>query len=234
MANLPAMMSELLHGAFDAVPDIAILEPVNDLRSLMDASCGETADVLLLGSSHSEHPGGAVAILETLPDRHHALKPIVLSQDPFHTEAVALFRAGARGIFGNTDLRFDLLCKSIRCVHQGQIWASNALLGHLVNSLSRPRSRDVTDSQGRPLLTTREQEVLNLLADGLSNHELANALKLSEHTIKNHLFRIYDKLGVSNRMEAVLYALTPRQTTPIPVPAAPAVSSSKIRMIKTG
>jgi DNA-binding NarL/FixJ family response regulator len=235
MANMPGMLCELLSGAFDAVPDIHVLEPLNDLQQLLDHSQTASADVLLVGSSHSEHPGGAVGVLEALPDRHRGAKPIVLSQDPYHAEAIALFRAGARGIFGNTELRFDLLCKSIRCVHQGQIWANNALLGHLVSSLTHPRSRDVTDSQGRPLLTTREQEVLNLLADGLSNHELANALKLSEHTIKNHLFRIYDKLGVSNRMEAVLYALTPRQSLPVQTPAVvPMAASSKIRMIKTG
>lgn len=234
MANLPEMMSELLYGAFESVPDIAILQPVNNVGALLDPMLSGSADVILIGSSSTHHPGGAVGVLEALPDRHRSAKSIVLAQDPFHSEAVALFRAGARGIFGSLELRFDLLCKAIRCVHQGQIWASNPLLNHLVNSLSRPRSRDVTDSQGRPLLTAREQEVLNLLADGLSNHELANALKLSEHTIKNHLFRIYDKLGVSNRMEAVLYALTPRQSAPVAAPPVAAMTSNKIRMIKTG
>jgi DNA-binding NarL/FixJ family response regulator len=53
--------------------------------------------------------------------------------------------------------------------------------------------------------------VLQLLADGLSNRELAKTLSLSEHTIKNHLFRIFDKLGVSSRMEAVLYAISQRE-----------------------
>ncbi len=53
--------------------------------------------------------------------------------------------------------------------------------------------------------------MLHLLADGLSNRDLAKTLKLSEHTVKNHLFRIFDKLGVSNRMEAVLYAISQRE-----------------------
>jgi DNA-binding NarL/FixJ family response regulator len=100
--------------------------------------------------------------------------------------------------------------------------------------VSRPKSTDVTDAKGRPLLTAREQQVLHLLADGLSNSELATMLRLSEHTIKNHLFRIYDKLGVSNRMEAVLYALTPRNTLPIPETSAKEVTSNKVRMIRTG
>jgi DNA-binding NarL/FixJ family response regulator len=83
-------------------------------------------------------------------------------------------------------------------------------VGHLVTFLSKPASANVTDSFGKSILTVREQQVLRLLTDGLSNGELATMLNLSEHTIKNHLFRIYDKLGVSTRMEAVLFALTPR------------------------
>jgi DNA-binding NarL/FixJ family response regulator len=102
-----------------------------------------------------------------------------------------------------------------------------------VSSVSRLKSTDVTDSKGRPLLTVREQQVLHLLADGLSNYELATVLKLSEHTIKNHLFRIYDKLGVSNRMEAVLYALTPRNTLPARNDGAGGTPSGKVRMIRT-
>ena len=64
---------------------------------------------------------------------------------------------------------------------------------------------------GDSLLSKREEQVLHALADGLSNRELAASLNLSEHTVKNHLFRIFDKLGVSNRMEAVLYAISQRE-----------------------
>jgi len=234
MANLPIMLCDLLQGAFESVPDIQIVEPINDVQHLLDVSKGDTVDVILLGSSRVDNICSAVAILDALPDRYKNTKVIVLTQKPGYTEVISLFRAGVRGILCSADLRFDRLCKSIRCVYQGQIWASNEQLAHLVSSVCRPKSTDVTDSHGRPLLTAREQQVLHLLADGLSNHELATVLKLSEHTIKNHLFRIYDKLGVSNRMEAVLYALTPRNTLPMPTGSADEMPSSKIRMIKAG
>jgi DNA-binding NarL/FixJ family response regulator len=234
MANLPMMLCDLLQNAFDPVPDIHIVDPVNDVQHLLDISKSGTADIILLGSSRVENICSAVTILDTLPSRYKDAKVIVLTQKPGYAEVISLFRAGVRGILCSADLRFDLLCKSIRCVHQGQIWASNEQLAYLVSSVSRPKSTDVTDAQGRPLLTAREQQVLHLLADGLSNYELATVLSLSEHTIKNHLFRIYDKLGVSNRMEAVLYALTPRNTLPAPVSAVADVTSSKIRMIKAG
>ncbi|WP_213806430.1 response regulator transcription factor [Granulicella sp. dw_53] len=233
MANLPTMLTDLLHSAFESVPDIEIIEPVNDVQHLLDISKSGTADVILLGSSREENICSAVTILDSLPTRYQDAKVIVLTQKPGYAEVISLFRAGVRGILCNTNLRFDLLCKSVRRVHQGQIWASNEQLGYLVSSVSRPKSTDVTDSKGRPLLTAREQQVLHLLADGLSNYELATVLRLSEHTIKNHLFRIYDKLGVSNRMEAVLYALTPRNI-PSAASAAGETVPSKIRMIKAG
>jgi DNA-binding NarL/FixJ family response regulator len=234
MANLPAMLSDLLSDAFEQVPDINLVKPVNDVQHLLDVSKTGKADVILLGSSQVENISSAVALLEVLPDRYKDAKVIVITQKPGYGEVIALFREGVKGILCSSNLRFDLLCKSIRCVHQGQIWASNEQLAYLVSSVSRPRSTDVTDSHGRPLLTAREQQVLHLLADGLSNYELATVLRLSEHTVKNHLFRIYDKLGVSNRMEAVLYALTPRNTLPVPAAVAPAMPSSKVRMIKAG
>jgi DNA-binding NarL/FixJ family response regulator len=234
MANLPVMLCDLLQGAFEAIPDIHVVQPTNDVQHLLDISKSGTADVILLGSSRIENICSAVTILDALPDRHKGARVIVLTEKPGYAEVISLFRAGVRGIVCSADLRFDLLCKSIRCVHDGQIWASNEQLAYLVSSVSRPKSTDVTDSKGRPLLTAREQQVLHLLADGLSNSELATMLRLSEHTIKNHLFRIYDKLGVSNRMEAVLYALTPRNTLPATNDVATEVKSSKVRMIRTG
>jgi DNA-binding NarL/FixJ family response regulator len=234
IANLPTILSDLLSNAFEIVPDIQVVKPVNDLQNLLDASKNGTSDVILLGSSRVENICSAVAIIDVLPDRHKDAKVIVITQKPGYAEVISLFRAGVKGIICSLNLRFDMLCKSVRCVHEGQIWASNEQLAYLVSSVSRPKSTDVTDSNGRPLLTAREQQVLHLLADGLSNLELATVLRLSEHTIKNHLFRIYDKLGVSNRMEAVLYALTPRNTLPATNAGRTAIPSNKVRMIKAG
>jgi DNA-binding NarL/FixJ family response regulator len=228
-ANLPVMLCDLLKGAFEPIPDIYLLEPTNDVRHLLDTSKADSADVILLGSPRQENIASVISIIGSLPARYAESKVIVLTQNSDYAEVIALFRSGAKGLLSNEDLNFDLLCKSIRCVHQGQIWASNEQLVYLVSSLAHPRSREVTDSYGRRLLTTREQQVLHLLAEGLSNYELAEELKLSEHTIKNHLFRIYDKLGVSTRMEAVLYALTPRETHRV---SSIQEQSSKIRVVK--
>ena len=66
----------------------------------------------------------------------------------------------------------------------------------------------VIDARGAALLSRREQEVVRCVAEGLSNREIAQRLGLTEHTVKNYLFRIFDKLGVSSRVELILYAVS--------------------------
>jgi DNA-binding CsgD family transcriptional regulator len=63
----------------------------------------------------------------------------------------------------------------------------------------------LVESAGEPVLSKREQDVVRCVAEGLSNREIARCLGLTEHTVKNYLFRIFDKLGVSSRVEVVLY-----------------------------
>jgi DNA-binding NarL/FixJ family response regulator len=71
----------------------------------------------------------------------------------------------------------------------------------------------VVSATGLSLLTPREEQIVNMVMEGLPNHEIAEKLILSCHTVKNHLFHIYQKLGISNRTELILYAQSSRQTT---------------------
>ena len=82
-------------------------------------------------------------------------------------------------------------------VHKGQIWASNEDLEHLIGALSQSKPLHLKNSDGMPLLTRREEEVVHLVADGLKNREIAERLKVKEHSIRNYLYRIFEKLGVS-------------------------------------
>jgi DNA-binding NarL/FixJ family response regulator len=116
------------------------------------------------------------------------------------------FRAGARGIFTCYESRFDALCKYISCLHCGQVWANAQQLNCLVDALAQAHTVQPAKATGPNLLSKREEEVLQRVAEGLSNHEIAQQPHLSDHTVKNHLFHIFDKLGISNRVELVLYA----------------------------
>ncbi len=103
----------------------------------------------------------------------------------------------------------DMLCQCIRKVHGGQVWVNNEQLALVLDALaSAPKVRAV-NRNGMNLLSSREAEVVSYLAEGLSNREIAAHLGLSQHTVKNHLFRIFDKLGVSNRIELLFMTLSP-------------------------
>jgi DNA-binding NarL/FixJ family response regulator len=80
----------------------------------------------------------------------------------------------------------------------------------LIEALRSPRSTRIVNAKGEGLLTARENQVVSLVAEGIGNREIAQQLGVKENTVKKSLLRIYDKVGISNRVELVLYALTNR------------------------
>jgi len=120
---------------------------------------------------------------------------------------VSAFRAGARGIFPITNANLRLLCKCLLRVAAGQIWVNTEQLNYLIELISEVPSLRVLNARGRSLLTPREEQVVALVAEGLGNRQIAVELNLSEHTIKKYLYRIFEKLGISTRVELVLYAV---------------------------
>jgi DNA-binding NarL/FixJ family response regulator len=92
-------------------------------------------------------------------------------------------------------------------VHRGQIWATAEQVDYLIDIVSQVPSLRVVNADGNTLVTPREEQVVALVAEGLSNRQIAEELGLSEHTVKKYLFRIFDKLGISTRVELVLYAV---------------------------
>jgi DNA-binding NarL/FixJ family response regulator len=103
-------------------------------------------------------------------------------------------------------------------VSQGQVWASSDELGYLLDIFAQTTPARTLSNSCCKLLTQREQAVVHLVADGLSNREIAMQLKLSQHTVKNYLFRVFDKIGVSSRVELVLCALTSPMADPTVAP----------------
>jgi len=152
------------------------------------------------------------------------------------SQVVEAFRAGARGVFARSE-SLKSLAKCISCVSQGQIWANTKELRFLLEALGEALPLRVIDARGTELLSRREQEVVRCVAEGLSNREIAQRLGLTEHTVKNYLFRILDKLGVSKRVEVVLYAYslgsapapsTVNKVKALPSPAATVASGARL------
>jgi DNA-binding NarL/FixJ family response regulator len=134
--------------------------------------------------------------------------PKILLLDACDREVVVkAFRSGIRGLFSAGHSDFRALCKCIHRVRDGQVWASAEQLGYLLDAVSRVPSLRVVNGNGNQLLTAREEQVVALVADGLTNREIAGELGLREDTIKTYLFRIFDKLGMSSRVELALYVV---------------------------
>ena len=121
-----------------------------------------------------------------------------------------VFQAGARGIVGR-DEPFETLCKCIYVVHQGQVWINSGQLLNLIDHLVKTAPPSMVSVGGSNLLTKREESVVGLVAEGLTNRAISHQLHLSEHTVRNYLFRIFNKLGTSNRLELALYVNNQRE-----------------------
>jgi DNA-binding NarL/FixJ family response regulator len=196
------MQSQLLVGALRRRPEFRVSTCPKDLDALLRAIAENPVDVLLI-DAHDDMP-----LIHNLHLSHPHIAKVLLLDTPDRGTVINAFRAGARGVFCFADAPFRLLCKCIHCVHRGEIWASNRDVECLLELITQVPSLRVINSRGARLLTPREEQVVALVADGMSNRAVAHELGLSEHTIKKYLFRIFDKIGVSTRVELVLYAVT--------------------------
>ncbi len=123
---------------------------------------------------------------------------------------VDAFRCGAHGVVFR-DEPLEVLGKCIHAVNGGQVWANSQLLGYLLEALTHATHFHLRDGRYMGLLSKREIDIVQLVAEGLTNRAVSAELRLSEHTVRNYLFRIFDKLGVSTRVELVLYCFQERQ-----------------------
>jgi DNA-binding CsgD family transcriptional regulator len=101
-----------------------------------------------------------------------------------------------------------MLCRCIAAVADGQIWANSEELGFILAALAVSPSFQLARSSGLALLSKRELDVVRCLVEGQTNRQIAARLRISPHTVKNYMFKIFEKLGVSNRVELAFYVLS--------------------------
>lgn len=178
-----------------------------ELASILSAAEQQCPEVVVL-TSHDRHATATeMNALRALHLLHPHLPKVFLMEADHRDTVVQAFRFGARGMFSLADSSFQLFCECIQRVHRGEIWATTQQLNYLLESVCQVAGLRVVNACGDQLLTSREEQVVALVADGLSNRHVAAELGLSEHTVKKYLFRIFEKLGISNRVELVLYAM---------------------------
>lgn len=173
------------------------------------------------------------------------IKVLVINQDLNAAETIDALRHGAHGVIGKRTTP-DLLCKSVRTVIAGDIWVGRHVTQELVRFLRhRPKpseiarsaaetSNAVAQSTDEPKfgLTKREMQIVKALVEGQTNKDIASTFGISEYTVKHHLTNVFDKLGVYNRVELVLFAIN-HQLCPSAldrVPPAPAAVGGNERL----
>jgi DNA-binding NarL/FixJ family response regulator len=209
-ANL--MAGYLLRDQFKRHSEFAVVYCGADRASLLKSVRETKPAVALVSADLQDGLLSGLASLREIVEAGPNVRPVLMFDQPEPHLVVEGLRAGARGFFSRSNFDFAALRKCVRRVCEGQIWIGNTELEHVFEALVRARPLRVVNPDGLNLLSRREEEVMRLVAEGLGNREIADLLNLSEHTVKNHLFHIFDKLGISNRVELVLYAVSNPKT----------------------
>ena len=204
-ADSTSMSTQLLVEALARDAQFHMIESPCLEGQILSLAKREKPHVAVVSARLGENGRGAFDLVRNIRAQVPATRVIVMIDVSERGAVVEAFRAGAAGVFCRTE-PFRLLAKCIQCVHDGQVWASSSELQFLLDALAQPTFANFR-SNGSSLLSAREVDVVRCVAEGLTNREIAQRLKLTEHTVKNYLFRIFDKLGVSSRVEVVLYAL---------------------------
>src|SRR5688572_3964015 len=201
------MGCELLQRGLARVRGIRVVATALTSHRLAQQMIAERPDIALVSANLQDGPYVGFAVLRAVKEQHCPTRSVVMLDNTERDLVVDAFRAGARGVF-HRSASLAALCRCISAVHQGQIWANTSELQHLLDAFETAVPFRCVDANGKSLLTAREQQLLPLVAEGRSNAEIANALGVSEHTVKNHLFHVYEKLGISTRVELILYSMS--------------------------
>src|SRR5689334_22309893 len=190
--------------------DFQVVAQASDGREVLDVLQQYEPDILLLDL---KMPGlDGLGTLQRLQAARNRTRVIVLTASDDKNEFVQAMKLGTSGIVLKQTAT-DLLIKSIRKVHAGEIWLDShttaAVIRQFVSAdeVPPPQQAAAPRERERSPLSQREREIVALVAQGFKNKEMAEKMFISEQTVKNHLHNIFDKLGVSDRMELALYAI---------------------------
>jgi two-component system, NarL family, nitrate/nitrite response regulator NarL len=189
-------------------PDMEVVGCTNDVAAAAEHIRKLRPHIALMGWSGS--PADAQKIFLALEDSHSATRMIMLVSDNSRDGLMDAVRNGCCGIVSRRTST-ELLLKSIRKVHDGEFWLDRATTAEVIRGLAKRAQANQAPRPGlrehAAVLSQREMEIVALVAQGFKNKEMAERMFISEQTVKNHLHNVFDKLGVSDRLELALYAI---------------------------
>jgi DNA-binding NarL/FixJ family response regulator len=174
------------------------------------------ADIAVLSSSLKDGRTAGFGLAREIRSSFPKTDVVMILDETDRASITQAFCAGAVGVLSR-DEPFETLCKCIHVVGKGQVWANSEQLRIALDTLAdTPRASaypSTNNAEGSNLLTKSETKLAYLVAEGLTNKDISRQLNLSEHTVRNYLFRIFNKLGTSNRLELALYMINRGEET---------------------
>jgi two-component system, NarL family, nitrate/nitrite response regulator NarL len=198
-----------LRKLLEAEGSFELMGEASDGLEAVELVCRFRPDILLLDLTMPNL--GGLDALAKVAKADVPVRVIILAAEIGRTEILTALRLGARGIVLKAAAT-QLLYRCIHSVIAGELWVGRESVSNLVGALQEldrvsGRSGSIANN-----LTQREREIVDALVEGASNKTIAHALAMSEQTVKNHLSRIFEKCGVSTRVELALLATSERKT----------------------
>lgn len=209
IADDHALLRQGIRNVLELESDFQVVGEAGDGEQTVEMAIALAPDILLLDINMPKFNG--LEVIRKISDDQQKIRIIVLTMHDDENYVIEVVKAGAVGYLLK-DIEPGMLVAAIRTVYDGESFIYPTLAKKLFGEINRQQERKVEvartlERRKEERLTYREIEVLQMVCQGLSNQELAKGLFLSEKTVKNHLTNIFRKIGVTDRTQAVLYAI---------------------------
>ena len=186
-------------------PDMQVVGEAVRRAEALALAASNHPDVILLDIELGNEDG--LDLLSELREKGNGARVLILTGVKDVEKHRRAAKLGAAGLVLK-EQPAEVLLKAIKKVHQGEVWLDRTLTGSLLEELTRP-TKALDSAQAKVAsLTAREREVIALISEGLKNKQIATRLCISETTVTHHLSSIFSKLGVTDRLELVIYAFS--------------------------
>lgn len=205
IADDHGLFREMLRLTMRREGSVKIVGEAANGRQTIDVISDLKPDIVLLDSTMPEM--GGIEVLPVIREKNLKTKALMLTANKNETVIFKALKGGAKGYLSK-DVSISDLIKAIQAVHKGELWVERKLMARFFDkeAIASPKEEG---RAGRPkmALTPREKEILSILTTGCTNKEIAQALFISEKTVKSHLNSIFRKLNVTRRLQAILQAI---------------------------
>lgn len=209
LADAHPIVLEGLKRVLNQQPGIEVVGEAWDGMDAIDKIVQTSPDVVLLDLKMPRVDG--LTVLRSIQTRAPQSRVILFTSTENKEDFVEAMKLGCCGIL-QKDASVGMIEKSIHKVHAGEIWLDSNTTAAVFRSFASPGEFSASHTNGklpreRAQLSQREREIIILIAQGYKNKEIAEKMFITEQTVKNHLHNVFDKLGVSDRLELALYAI---------------------------